>query len=130
MNKFTACIFSVGLVAGAAQSAFAADAGSTDTKAPQCAAGDHVVVVDTKSKTYSMAGGNPGQSASAGESASQNTDKGSMAHSSDQSAAGKSAASPGDYTQMCKSKADAMGAKMAAKNGSLLNSKVGTGGSH
>jgi len=135
MKKLAAVMFSAGLVAGAMQVASAADPAAGPSNAtPKCAAGDHVVQVDTKTKTYTMAAVNPGQAGSAGESASAatNTDKGGAARDASGSKGEGSAASTNasDYTSMCKSKADAMGAKMMSKSGSLLNSKVGTGGSH
>ncbi|MDQ2858525.1 MAG: hypothetical protein M3R53_07750 [Candidatus Eremiobacteraeota bacterium] len=136
MNKVTALLFSTGLIAGAAQSAFAAGPteGTGAMAAPKCAAGDKVVLVNTKTKMYSIAGaaGKASSAESSGEAATTaaNTDKGGMARDADatKSKSAATATSKDDYSQMCKSKADAMGAKMMPKSGSLLNSKMGAGG--
>ena len=143
MKKLAAFVLMTGFVAGATQFAGAADtAAGPPATTPKCAAKDPVVMVNSKTKMYTMADPNTGKaSAGAGqaETTAMNTNKGSMASDStagkDSSAATTATtttatASAADYTQMCKSKAEAMGAKMMPKSGSLLNSKVGTGGSH
>ena len=55
MIKFTAAITFAALVA-AILPASAADSMHGSMKAPACAAGDPAVMVDTKNKTYTMAG--------------------------------------------------------------------------
>lgn len=140
MKKLAAFVLMTGFVACATQFAGAADtAAGPPATTPKCDAKDPVVMVNSKTKMYTMADPNTGKaSAGAGEAetTAMNTNKGSMASDStagkDSSAetAKTTSASAADYTQMCKSKAEAMGAKMMPKSGSLLNSKVGTGGSH